>query len=110
MRLVAATFTDEVMAEQALAEPRERFELRPIDAEVAPLGASEETEGRVVLAGRFREAVLDEVAQLITRRGGEIVSEVDENKAEHPAARAPSGGAGHLESDESVLSARTSTG
>ncbi len=81
MRLVAATFADEATAEDTLAELRERYELREIDAEVAALGSSESNGGRVVLAGRFGEAVLPDVEQLIRERGGEIVTEVDENQA-----------------------------
>ena len=88
MRLVAATFADEAAAEDTLAELRARYELREIDADVAPLGSSESSEGRAVLAGRFRESVLEDVEQLITARGGAIVTEVDENKAEHPAQHA----------------------
>ena len=85
MRVVAATFADEATAEDTLAELPVRCDLREIDADVAPLGSDETNGGRVVLAGRFREAGLRDVEQLIGARGGEIVTEVDENKAEHPA-------------------------
>ncbi len=86
MRVVAATFADEAAARRALAELRERYELRPVDAEVAPLGtAGQETGGQVVLAGRFNESVVPDVERLIEGRGGAIVAEVDEEKAEHPA-------------------------
>lgn len=108
MRLVAATFADEAAAEQVLAELRERYELRAIDADVAPLGSSEESGGRVVLAGRFRETVLAEVEQLIERWGGAIVTEVDENKAEHPA-RSLGEGWHHVESNQRAPRERTST-
>jgi hypothetical protein len=86
MRLLAATFADEAAAERVLAELRERYSLRPTDAEVAPLGtAGDDSGGRVVLAGRFREVVVPEVERFIAGRGGAVVAEVDEDKAEYPA-------------------------
>ncbi len=86
MRLVAATFADEATAQQVLSELRERYDLRTIDADVAPLGTSGDgASASVVLAGRFRESVVDDVEQLMRERGGAIVAEVDEAKAEHPA-------------------------
>ena len=88
MRLVAATFADEATAHRVLAELRERYDLRPVDAAVAPLATSGvEDGGRVVLAGRFRESVIPDVERLIEGRGGAVVAEVDESKAEHPARR-----------------------
>ena len=88
MRVLAATFADEATAERVLAELRERYRLRPTDAEVAPLGTAGDDSGeRVVLAGRFAEVVVPEVERLIEGRGGAVVAEVDEDKAEHPVQR-----------------------
>jgi len=88
MRVLAATFADEATAERVLAELRERYSLRPTDAEVAPLGtAGDESGGRAVLAGRFQEVVVPEVERLIEGRGGAVVAKVDEDKAEHPPER-----------------------
>ena len=108
MRLVAATFADEATAERTLAELRERYDLRAIDADVAPLGSSEEYGAQVVLAGRFREAVLRDVESLIEARGGAIVTQVDETKAEHPA-RVQRDGFLRVGAEQEPASDRTST-
>lgn len=86
MRLVAATFSDESSAQQVLEELRERYRLRATDADLAPLGtAGRDDDRRIVLAGRFHEAVVPDVERIIEGSGGAVVAEVDEDKAEHPA-------------------------
>ncbi|CAN5602458.1 MAG: hypothetical protein H0V12_03310 [Chloroflexi bacterium] len=79
MRVIAATFSDRPAATRVLNELRGRYELSADDADVAPLGTyggSRET--LTVLAGRFWEDRVVEVAEIIGRNGGELVADIDE--------------------------------
>ena len=80
MRVLAATFTDRDAARGLLQELQDRYELGPEDADVAPLGAGgQQRHGLTLLAGRFHEERVREIRDLIERRGGEVVADVDKS-------------------------------
>lgn len=80
MRVLAARFPDREHASAALDALRRRFALRADDAAIAPLGipglADEGSD--TLLAGRFRENNLDVVRRTLTKAGGSVVADVDE--------------------------------
>ena len=79
MRVLAASFADREAAVRVLDALRERYELSPDDAAVAPLGlGASSTHPFTVLAGRFQEDRIDAVRELGEGHGGEIVVVVDE--------------------------------
>jgi hypothetical protein len=79
VRIIAATFSDEEVADRVLDELRDRYELGAKDAELAPLGtAGFEWEPGTLLAGRFHDDRTPAVRALVERNGGQVVMEVDE--------------------------------
>ena len=79
MRVLAASFADRDAAVRVLEELRQRFDLTPEDAAVAPLGVGTASgPASTVLAGRFYEERIDVVRELVERSGGEVVVVVDE--------------------------------
>lgn len=86
MRVLAVAFPERDAAVRALHDLRTQYELGPGDAGVAPLGNDTPDDARTVLAGRFRDEVVDDVRRYVTDRGGEVVSDVDERWTRSPAA------------------------
>ena len=74
MHLVGARFDELGAAEAALVELRERAGL-DADVGLRPLGSLryEEPAQGLVVAGRFEQADVDEVVEIMQRHGGEIV-------------------------------------
>ena len=86
MRVLAVAFPERDTAIRALHDLRDQYELGPGDASVAPLGDDAMDVARTVLAGRFRDEVVDDVRRYVTDRGGKVVSDVDERWTRSPAA------------------------
>lgn len=81
MRVIAARFMEADAASRAVSRMKARFDLGPSDVGIAPLGGADQPVGaRVLVAGRFREARLDEIRSIIARDGGEIVADLDEGR------------------------------
>ncbi len=81
VRIIAARFMEAEAASRALSRMRVRLDLGPDDVGIAPLGGADQPqEAKILLAGRFREARLDEIRQIIQRAGGEIVADLDEGR------------------------------
>jgi hypothetical protein len=93
MKVVVATFADEDRARRVLRILRDRYDLGPADAQVAPLGAGPVEGADVLLAGRFRDQRLKEIRELVEEHGGTIVQEVDEQRTRpwNPGGGASSG-------------------
>lgn len=76
-------------ASRAVSRMRVRLDLGPDDVGIAPLGGADQPqEATILLAGRFREARIDEIRHIIQRAGGEIVADLDEGRTR---PRRPSG-------------------
>ena len=90
MRVVAARFPDREQASAALDALRRRFALRADDAAIAPLGfpGLSDDGDDTLLAGRFRENNLDVVRRTLTKAGGSVVADVDEQWTRPLPARA----------------------
>ena len=73
MRVIGYSFNEEHAAWRAREVLKERYELNPSDARIAPLA-----DDGVLLAVRAREENLDGVVRVLTQHGGEEVVEVDE--------------------------------
>lgn len=79
MRVLAARFPDRQRASQVLGWLHRRFPVDPRDVAIAPLGMLEHPKGSdTLLAGRFPEEWTDQVSELVSEAGGEIVANVDE--------------------------------
>jgi hypothetical protein len=76
--VIGAAFEDATLARRVLEELRSRFDLRPQDAEVAPLGTSDPRLYVTLLAGRFQQGVINEVRRIIDQRGGRVVVDLEE--------------------------------
>jgi len=77
---LAARFPNRERASAALDALRRRLRLRADDAAIAPLGIpglGDEGDD-TLLAGRFRENHLDVVKKTVTKAGGSVVTDVDE--------------------------------
>jgi hypothetical protein len=74
MHILGARFESDQRAFDALRELRARFDLGDGDAEVRPLGSTEyeEPTSGLILAGRFRSEVLDDVTALLEHLGGSV--------------------------------------
>jgi hypothetical protein len=86
MRVLAAAFRERRAATRVLQELVRRYELRPDDASVAPLGTAGQAPAATVLAGRFHDEVVPEIRRVVAENGGEVLSEVDERWTRSPAA------------------------
>jgi hypothetical protein len=86
MRVLAVAFAERSAAIRALDALRLRYGLEPTDASVAPLGSDGASTARTVVAGRFRDEVVDDVRRYVTELGGEVVSDVDERWTRSPVA------------------------
>ena len=79
MRVLAARFATAEEGDHAIAHLRRVLDLGPDDVGLAPLGGADQPEGgSVVLAGRFREARVGEVRDVIRHAGGVVIADVDE--------------------------------
>ncbi len=77
-------------ASRVIVRMKARLDLGPDDVGIAPLGGSDQPQGaQVLLAGRFREARLDEIRSIIERAGGEIVADLDEGRTKPRIAPTP---------------------
>jgi hypothetical protein len=80
VRVIAATFKDRRSANRTLKLLRGAFDLGEEDAQLAPLGvAGTENDDSIVLAGRFWEARVATVCEMVERYGGNVVVDVDED-------------------------------
>jgi hypothetical protein len=91
VRVIAATFRDQRSAKRILRVLQGAFDLGEEDAELAPLGvAGTESDDSIVLAGRFNEARVATVCEMVERYGGNVVVDVDETMTRrHVASQAP---------------------
>lgn len=81
MRVVAASFDDEAIAEAVCDGLTRRFGLRPGAVDVAPLGRAAEPAGpAAVVAGRFRDDDIDDVIAVFAGSGGTVVADIDEER------------------------------
>jgi hypothetical protein len=79
MRVLAARFPDRRRASTVLGALHRRFPVDPQDVAIAPLGVpGQESDGEMLLAGRFPEELTDQVGEIVNEAGGEIVVDVDE--------------------------------
>jgi hypothetical protein len=79
MRVLAAKFADRRIASAVRELLRRRMNLAAPDVEIAPLAnVQEPSTDDTLLAGRFSDHDVPEVAQLVHKAGGEIVADVDE--------------------------------
>jgi len=92
MHLVGARFDELGAAEAALVELRERAGL-DADVGLRPLGSLryEEPAQGLVVAGRFEQADVDEVVEIMQRHGGEIVFKRPEWRLPRPPSRSSEG-------------------
>jgi hypothetical protein len=80
VRVIAATFKDHGSANRTLKLLRGAFDLEEEDAQLAPLGvAGTESADSFVLAGRFKEARVATVCEMVEHYGGNVVLDVDED-------------------------------
>jgi hypothetical protein len=86
MRVLAAAFEDEAVAQSVLDELRGRYGLLPGDASIAPLGSGDSSEARTLLAGRFDDEAVPVISDIVANHGGEVVSDVDESWTRSPGA------------------------
>ena len=89
MRVLAVAFPARNAAIRALSALRDRYELGPADASVAPLGSDAENGARTVFAGRFHDEVVPDVRRFVAALGGEVVSDVDERWTRSPVSHEP---------------------
>lgn len=90
MRVIAARFMEAEAASRVVSRMKARLDLGPDDVGIAPLGGADQPQGaQVLLAGRFREARLDEIRSIIERHGGEIVADLDEGRTRPRIAPTP---------------------
>ena len=89
MYLVGARFEDLGSANAALRELHERVPIEAGELGLRPLGSLryERPEIGHVVAGRFRNADVDEVLEIMHRHGGEIVFKRAEWRRPRPLAR-----------------------
>ena len=82
MHLVAARFRTVAAARAALAAIRSRIRVAQGDAGVGPLGSTryDEPTGDFVLAGRFPDADVTTVVQIVAAQGGSVI----DRRAEAP--------------------------
>lgn len=81
VRVIAARFVEAEAASRAISRMKVTLDLGPDDVGIAPLGGADQPqEAKVLLAGRFREARLDEIRRIIQCAGGEIVADLDEGR------------------------------
>jgi hypothetical protein len=81
MRVLAASFEDEAIAVVVRDGLTRRFGLRPGTVDVAPLGRAANPGGPgAVLAGRFRDEVVDDVMAVLADHGGTVVADFDEDR------------------------------
>jgi hypothetical protein len=75
MHILGARFKRDEPAFAALRELRARYDLREDDAAVWPLGTTQydRPASDLILAGRFRPEVLDDVKALVEALGGTVV-------------------------------------
>jgi hypothetical protein len=79
VRVLAVKFADRQKASTALRRIRQRIDLAPRDAAIAPLGElGGDGNGETLLAGRFADEEVTEVRRLLHDEGGEIMANVDE--------------------------------
>jgi len=79
MRVLAARFPDRRRASTVLGALHRRFPVDPQDVAIAPLGVpGQASDGETLLAGRFPEELTDQVGEIVSEAGGEIVVDVDE--------------------------------
>ncbi|MDQ3553721.1 MAG: hypothetical protein M3395_04865 [Chloroflexota bacterium] len=89
MRVIAARFMEAEAASRVISRMKARLDLGPDDVGIAPLGGADQPEGaQVLLAGRFREARLEEIRAIIERHGGVIVADLDEGRTKPRIASA----------------------
>jgi len=95
VRVIAARFMEAEAASRVVSRMKARLDLGPDDVGIAPLGGADQPQGaQVLLAGRFREARLDEIRSIIERHGGEIVADLDEGRTKpriSPTPASPQG-------------------
>jgi hypothetical protein len=90
VRVIAATFKDQRSANRTLKLLRGAFDLEEEDAQLAPLGiAGTESADSIVLAGRFKEARVETVCEMVEHYGGNVVLDVDENVTRRGVTQAP---------------------
>src|SRR5690348_10764836 len=89
MRVLAAAFDDAAAARSVVDELRNRYRLRPTDVSMAPLSTSEPRTRQTVVAGRFADEAIPDIRAFVARRGGEVVSDVDEQWTHSPFAQEP---------------------
>jgi hypothetical protein len=90
VRVIAARFMEAEAASRVVSRMKARLDLGPDDVGIAPLGGADQPQGaQVLLAGRFREARLDEIRSIIERHGGEIVADLDEGRTRPRIAPTP---------------------
>lgn len=95
MRVIAARFMEAEAASRVISRMKARLDLGPDDVGIAPLGGVDQPQGaQVLLAGRFREARLDEIRSIIERDGGEIVADLDEGRTKPRIASTPAAAQG----------------
>ena len=76
---MAARFADRRIASAVREVLQRRLHLDPPDVDIAPLGVPDQPQRNdTVLAVRFDDERVPEVADLVRRAGGEIVTNVDE--------------------------------
>ena len=89
VRVLAARFATAEEADVAVTRLRRELDLGPDDVGLAPLGGADQPAGdAVVLAGRFREARVALVREVIAGAGGVMVADVDEGWTK-PRTRSP---------------------
>src|SRR5438309_2040658 len=86
MRVLAAAFEDAAAARSVRDELRNRYGLLPADVSMAPLGTSGRAPMRTVVAGRFSDEAMPDIRAFVARRGGQVVSDVDEQWTHSPSS------------------------
>ena len=78
MRVLAASFPDGASARAARAKLIEAFELDASQIGVEALAHEQDVRDEAVLAGRFREDVVDAARDVVQRSGGKLVIDIDD--------------------------------
>jgi hypothetical protein len=78
MRVLAASFPDDALARAARAHLMHAFHLDPGQIGVEALAAERDVNDVAILAGRFREEVVDAAREVVERHHGTLVMNIDD--------------------------------
>ncbi len=78
MRVLAASFPDDALARAARAHLMNAFHLDPGQIGVEALAAERDVSDVAILAGRFREEVVEAAREVVERHQGTLVMDIDD--------------------------------